>query len=184
LRKEGADGYQDIQYHIYDMVVPFGFNQRLSFLDQLLPKDVKHLRRVPTAILNNRAEIDAQHDDYVSQGYEGLMIRIGNTPYEEGHRSDQLLKFKRWRESEFKVIDLKEGRGRLQGCAICVCEIILPSGEKAEFSAKMEGESTHLRAAWENPELWIGKMMTVKYQGLTKTGKPRFPTGLRLREDL
>ena len=31
---------------------------------------------------------------------------------------------------------------------------------------------------------WIGKMLTVKYQGRTATGSLRFPVGLRLRDEV
>lgn len=49
---------------------------------------------------------------------------------------------------------------------------------------KMKGSLDSLIRYAENPELALGIMLTVKYQGLTKYGIPRFPVGLRFREDM
>jgi hypothetical protein len=53
-----------------------------------------------------------------------------------------------------------------------------------EFRAMMKGSHDELAKYVEHPELVVGKMVTVKYQGLTgKNGVPRFPVALRIRED-
>jgi len=39
-------------------------------------------------------------------------------------------------------------------------------------------------SVWENPNDYIGKMLTVQYQGMTKNSIPRFPVGVRIREDV
>jgi hypothetical protein len=36
---------------------------------------------------------------------------------------------------------------------------------------------------FKNPKLFIGKQLTVQYQGLSKDGIPRFPVGVGLRMD-
>jgi DNA ligase-1 len=57
----------------------------------------------------------------------------------------------------------------------------MPDGR--EFNAKMAGNTAELKKAWENPKLWVGKMLTVQFQNYTPAGIPRFPVGLRLREE-
>ena len=52
------------------------------------------------------------------------------------------------------------------------------------FSNVLAGDTGALKGYFENPDRAIGKLLTVQYQGLTgKSGVPRFPVGLRLRED-
>ena len=36
---------------------------------------------------------------------------------------------------------------------------------------------------WEGVKLRTGGLLTVRYQGLTKAGIPRFPVGIRFREE-
>ena len=43
---------------------------------------------------------------------------------------------------------------------------------------------SELKKYFDDPKLVVGKHITVKYQGISKYGVPRFPVGLRIREDL
>ena len=95
-------------------------------------------------------------------------------------RSVDLLKVKEFDSSEFKVVGVEEGRGKLAGHAIFVCE----SGT-TQFRTKMKGETSRLKEYFENPTSVLGRMLEVKYQGLTnKAGVPRFPVALRFRDDV
>lgn len=59
----------------------------------------------------------------------------------------------------------------MAGKAVFACE----TENGTQFSAKMIGDMNNLVKFAENPELIIGKMLTVKYQGLTtKNNVPRF----------
>jgi ATP-dependent DNA ligase len=49
------------------------------------------------------------HDDYVKQGYEGLVIRDPNAYYQFGGRNRNMLKVKQFQDGEFKVIGYSEG---------------------------------------------------------------------------
>ena len=51
------------------------------------------------------------------------------------------------------------------------------------FNAKMKGDIDRLREYFNNHSLWLGKKLTVQYQGLTnKNGVPRFPVGIAIRD--
>ena len=49
--------------------------------------------------------------------------------------------------------------------------------------AKMEGKQEFLKHLFENPEEYMGKPLTIKYQNLSKDGIPRFPVGKTIRLD-
>lgn len=53
--------------------------------------------------------------------------------------------------------------------------------EGKKFKAKMKGKTEDLKVFFENQQDYIGKKLTVQYQGLTPDGIPRFPVGLRIR---
>ena len=65
-------------------------------------------------------------------------------------------------------------------CAIFICRT--KTGN--EFSCKMEGSLGNLKKYLINPEIVIGKQITVKFQNLTSDGLPRFPVGVRVEEDI
>jgi len=65
--------------------------------------------------------------------------------------------------------------------AVFVCE----TSDGTQFSAKMIGNMDNLIKFADNPSLIIGKMLTIKYQGLTtKNNVPRFPVAMRIREEM
>lgn len=109
-------------------------------------------------------------------GYEGAMYRA-DAAY-ENKRSNHLLKLKTFDDSEFKIVDIEEGRGRLSGAAIMVCAT--KSGET--FNCKMEGSIDNLKIILSNKRKAIGKLLTVRYQGLTNGNVPRFPIGVSIRD--
>jgi ATP-dependent DNA ligase len=99
----------------------------------------------------------------------------------ENKRSYNLQKVKEFDDSEFKIIGIKVGtKGSMAGKAVFTCE--LPN--KETFDCKMKGDMNELKKYADNPSLVIGKLLTVQYQGYTGYGKPRFPVGLRFREDM
>jgi DNA ligase-1 len=165
---------------VYDVDEPgLTFEERHELLKALLANS-EFLRPVETRIVNNHEELIKAYEEYVALGYEGLMIRNLDSEY-EGKRSYGLQKLKGFIDREFKIIGIKEGKGKLQGHAatfICVTD----AGK--EFDAKMEGELSRLKEFFENHSLWQGKILTVRFQNWTKKGVPRIGVGLRIREDL
>ena len=114
---------------------------------------------------------------FVSQGYEGIMIRESSSTYEIGKRSNYLLKFKMFQTDEYEIIDVKEGTGRDKGTAIWVCTV----GDH-KFSVRPEGTIESRRTFLANKDRYIGKNLTVRFQNLTALGIPRFPVGVVVRD--
>lgn len=183
IRKaEPAPGHEAVQLHVYDLPGPGRtFAQRHAAMEKLKPICTgTPIRIVETVLVNNEAEMWEAFERFLAQGYEGAIARNAAGLY-ENCRSVNLMKLKTFTDEEFKVVGMEEGRGKLtKHCGAFVCA--LPNG--GTFNAKMVGPIADLKTAWENPSAWIGKQLVVKYQGLTAAGIPRFPVGLRLRNDL
>lgn len=170
---------QKLQYWVYDMVSDENFKNRLGFLSDLVLVGGSMVRLVDTIFVRGEEKIFELHEKFVAEGFEGAMIRTLDRGYEQ-KRSDQLLKLKKFLDEEFEIVGLNEGKGKLAGhCGAFVCKI----GNET-FQVKMSGKTEKLREYWENKEDYIGRMLTVKFQSKTSYGVPRFPVGLRIREDL
>jgi len=180
-QKEVPENFDIIQYHIYDMISDECFSVRHKTIDKIIPDKHKYLKKVETVILKDSSEVKPYFNDCISRGYEGSMVRNMNAEY-EFKRSYHLQKVKQFEDAEFKIVGIEEGTGKLRGhvgAFICVT----PQGNK--FNAKMAGDVSKLKEYFENHKLWTGKKLTVQFQGWTsKENVPRFPVGLRLREDL
>ena len=178
---EPRPGHEVVEYHVYDIVSQQPFLDRFRALEHTFDA-AKHIRLVETHIAGNVDQLMSHYDYFRKAGYEGAMARQLHLPYEH-KRSDQLLKLKDFVDSEFKIVGVEEGRGKLRGhVGAFVCEV--PVGDAMTTCAvKLAGDTSVLAQAWQQPDKWIGKMLTVKYQGRTATGSLRFPVGLRLRDE-
>lgn len=168
---------KNIEYHIYDIVEDEAFKKRFAGSIRTLLGKCPSVRIVTTLEAKNENEIFIHNHEFVSQGYEGTMVRNLKSPY-VGKRTHNLLKLKGFIDDEFEIVDILEGKGNLRGhAASFVCK--MPDG--TTFNAKLEGSLKRLEDIFKNPKLVLGKMATVQYQNLTKEGKPRFPVMKAIR---
>lgn len=175
--KEARPGSEVLEYHVYDLFCPGPFEERLSDLRFLIPADDEGIvRSVATTEVVNEEELMQAFNMFMTAGYEGAMARNNDSLYQSGKRSSDLLKIKTMADAEFLVVGVEEGRGKLAGHAIFVC--VTDEGGK-KFRAKMMGTLESLKKYWEDPSLAVGKNLTVKYQGMTSGGVPRFPVAVR-----
>lgn len=180
----GKKDVELVEYHIYDYPsVGGGFEERCDALtDYFAHGDAgAPLVCVPTSCVDNEAELLQQFEIFRVAGYEGAMARNLAGKYAEGKRSNDLQKVKEFEDAEFRVVDVEEGRGKLAGhVGAFVC--MTATGER--FNAKLMGSLDALKAYWDGPRsAWAGKLLTVRYQGLTNGSVPRFPVGVRFREE-
>lgn len=191
--KKLHEEFETMQFHVYDIVDNRAFVHRVT----------KHFARIERAKLECVKVVDTDFDTYggkwgkvdsveyglkcyEDQGYEGVMIRKLNMPYEH-KRSNQLLKLKSFEDEEFEIADCETGtpgtdkEGLLQTFVLRVT----PDGEE-EFRAPLMGSEELLREMWGRAEEYIGKLATVVFQEKTKRGVPRFPKvkAIRGKEDL
>lgn len=185
---EPKSGSTAVQYHVYDRVDPMAQRQRTDSLHSMLtsgswgnakPRS-DYIVYVQTETANDEDELMAIFGRFLKQGYEGAMARNSDGRY-VNKRSTDLLKIKQFEDAEFRVVGVEEGRGKLAGHGIFVCQ----TEDGAQFKAKMMGDTAELKKYWDDPKLAVGRYLTVKFQGYTKkNGVPRFPVAMRFREDV
>lgn len=179
-KKDVEPDHEKVQYHIYDVPSDKPFMQRWQDLIKILSSKPASspLFLVPTLIAKSEEELIEITQQFIEQGYEGAMARNLDAPYEH-KRSYSLQKIKEFEDAEFRIIGMEEGRGKLAGhCGAFICE----TEDGTEFKAKMSGDTAKLKEYWDHQLVYIGKLLTVKFQGLTgKNNVPRFPVGMRIR---
>ena len=181
-RDELHPNHEVIEYHIYD--IPSSSKDTKDRLHNLIQLgkvfesyQLKNLITVETKAVSTVDQIGKDQAEYIDQGYEGLMIRLDG-PY-ENKRSKYLLKFKNFQDSEYKIIGIEEGNGKLMGhVGSFICET--PEGK--QFNCKLKGKLSDLKYHFENADKVLGKMLTVQYFELTPDSIPRFPVGIAIRD--
>jgi len=176
------EGCEIVQYHVYDYPHPTTTNkERNEFLQGLKPffkNTVVHI--VETLVVNDEDELMEAFEHFLAEGYEGAIVRNMDGLY-VNKRSYDLQKIKEFDDAEFKIVGIKVGtKGSMAGKAVFTCEI----PDVGTFDCKLKGNMDDLTKYANDPSLVIGKILTVKFQGYTKYGFPRFPVGLRFREDI
>lgn len=159
-----------VQYWVYDQ--PGNSLFSIRFLNIFVNKSNPYIKLVPTHQVFSLEEIEKYHEQFLSEGYEGTMIRLDLGPY-ENKRSKQLLKYKNFKDAEFLILDVEEGLGNRSGMAgklIC----LLPNGNKVGVS--MTGTQEFMAQVLKDKDKVIGKQATVKYFSETNDGSLRFPT--------
>lgn len=131
----------------------------------------------------NEGDVEAKIREYIANGFEGIMLKK-DVPYFFGRSSD-LLKYKFFKDEEFKLVDIEEGKGNLKGVASIAW---LEDKRGVKFKAGVTGTQEYARDLLKNKDKYIGKMATVKYQDLTpegedgKGGVPRFGKMTAIRD--
>ena len=180
-QKTPAMGCGVVEYHVYDTIGEGSFRERLAELTELFSGGSAYfdVKLVETREVQNEEELMLAFEDFLAQGYEGAIARNAAGLY-VNKRSYDLLKIKQFDDAEFLCVGVEEGRGKMAGHGIFVCR----AEDGVEFRAKMKGEHAELKKYFEHPEAVIGRSVTVKYQGKTAYGIPRFPVALRLAASL
>jgi|694.fasta_scaffold47178_7 DNA ligase-1 len=162
---------QYIQYWIYDLPSHVGaFTERYKTLLELdLPECCIIVK---TEQADNKNDISAYYSDYMADGYEGQMIRVLDSEY-ENKRSKHLLKHKSFMDDEFEIKGVVEGKGKLTGK---IGKLVFDG-----FDSAVNGDHEYLEMLFKRGDL-IGKKATVKYFELTTDGVPRFPKVIAIRD--
>lgn len=176
-------GHEVVQYWIYDVAVPGPFKDRKEVLDVfdelIIELGVSSLGVLATFEVESEEDMMEKFGVFLAEGYEGLMIRNADGLY-INKRSYDLQKVKEMQDEEFEITDIISGRGKMADAAIFVCKTSDGNIFQCVMATSMDERERYLR----EKDQYIGKMLTVKFQNWSNDGVPRFPVGVRVREDI
>lgn len=166
-----------VVYNVFDVILPepVGFRERMRHF----PIETCHTKLVPTFDVETMEDAIKYMDQFIKEGYEGIMMRNGDGIYRIGHRSWDLQKYKLFQEDEFKIIGYTEGKGREKGKVVWQCET--KNGKM--FHARPKGDHCGREWMFKNASSFVGKMLTVVFQEYSRDGIPRFPVAKAIRQN-
>lgn len=169
-----------LQFHAYDCWLlgaeDTPFYKRGTLLTRLCEEYVPNnctrlVQLVATYAAADTGHIERLEECGIDDGYEGVMVRRASAPYTHGRTAD-LLKLKRFEDEEFELVNLEEGVGNRSGLAT-VARVRDPK-TGAVSGVGVMGQDAFVRDLLKRREEFIGRMVTVKFQGRTPDGLLRF----------
>ena len=170
-----------IQYHVYDYVM--AYKDKLDLIESdmnryskrsasLACTDMygKHIRFVPTTRLHDLKQAKFAHQRYLDKGYEGSILRLDG-PYKCG-RSYDLMKFKDFSDTEAKIVDWVEGKGKRRGT---IGKFIAIDSDGVKFGMPVMDNFEYLQKNFKKMQRYVGKIATFTYFERTKAGSYRHP---------
>ena len=170
-----------IQYHVYDFVMAYkgkldliesDMNRYEKRMHQLVCSDMygKHIRYVPSRGVHSLDKAKEIHNDFLEKGYEGSILRLDG-PYKCG-RSYDLMKFKDFSDTEAKIIDWVEGKGKRRGT---IGKFIAIDSDGVKFGMPVMDNFEYLQKNFKKMQRYVGKIATFTYFERTKAGSYRHP---------
>jgi DNA ligase-1 len=208
-----VDSESDFNYSVFDFYHPTkGYLDRIEEMQKHFDDLPNNLKSIVVPIIpikcNNVEELKALNSNWVSQGYEGSIVRTANSPYKQGRatlRENYMFKVKDFLDTEAVIVDCYElmhnnneakinELGRTERSSNK--ENLVPSGILGGFVLKSKLFSEEFRcgsfknvtheerkALWENRTSLIGKVVKFKFQPHGSVDRPRIPIFLGFRDD-
>jgi len=168
-----------LMYHVYDIVdneLPYAMRQQI--IVDLMHNAPPNVVMVKTVECMDETEVYEQHTQFVSDGYEGTMIRNPSMEYEIGKRSYSLLKLKDFVDAEYRIVGFEEGNGSFEKSIIFICD----AGNGNTFKVVPEGPIQYKQQLWLDRHSLMNGWLTVRYQELSRDCVPIFPVGVSIRD--
>jgi ATP-dependent DNA ligase len=173
---------EKMEYHIFDIVTNKEQVDRTSMLNALGYHFIdERIRVVPASLVRNMEEIMEKFDQYLTDGYEGFVIR---DTYGQYHRKRYtgMMKFKPHQIDEYVIL------GTIEEISIdgfpknSLGAFVCTSTEGTIFNVGTGLTAEQRHDFWRHREELVGKKLKVKYQALTQgKGVPRFPVALEVK---
>ena len=184
LIKKKSKESKTVKFHVYDLISYLPFALRYKEL-KIIVEASENLELVPTFKITCEKELKDYHQRFLSEGYEGTIVRWGTRGYEINKRSDALLKYKDFKDLALKIEDVipneqepthgtfvfkwEGAKGHRLGDDILGCGMKFSHNER-EYILKNKHE-------------YIGKTAEIRFFEYSDTGVPRFPVCVGIRLD-
>lgn len=178
--EEWTEECSNLEYWIYDYISTEPFKERYNTLMELKKVfDVNSkIKIVDHELICGLYKIRRRHDQYVREGFEGLVMRNPNKEYGINKRSSKyMIKMKERQSAEFTIIGVKEGLRPEDMC------FVLKTDEGKQFAAKPIGSVEARLEYLYNAGSFIGKKATCTFFYCSSDGVPIQPVFQHVRPD-
>jgi ATP-dependent DNA ligase len=185
-----------LQYHVFDFfdvdqqTMPFAKRHELlkSFIKAMTASSDMIILN-PTSFAENAEDADKLYKNYVKHGYEGVIYKSDNKPYEfdfnKEKRSGWYLKRKKQEDAEFEIVDFTHGKGKDIDCIVFTLQG--PNGKT--FNCVPNGTYEYRKELYTEAEasfdtVFKGKLAKVLFDDLSKDGIPLRGRIIQIGRDL
>jgi DNA ligase-1 len=151
---------QYIEYWVYDYPSFNGnYIQRIDELEATIGSlNNPYIKSLGFEWCYAESQVKEKLSQYISEGYEGQMLRVLDSPY-ENKRSKFLMKHKMFFDEEFTIIGYAEGVGKFSN-KLATLRVDVNG---VETDCTINGTMEYLTELFQIKETLIGKQCTVKY---------------------
>tara|TARA_R100001082_G_scaffold84127_1_gene50794 strand:- start:161 stop:997 length:837 start_codon:yes stop_codon:yes gene_type:complete len=179
-KKERTEAKKLVQFHVYDYIDDKYESYGIR-MNNLVTSDIynEHIIYVNAKLVTNFNAAKQYHKEYLDQGYEGSIMRLGSNVYKHG-RSYGLMKFKDFHDTEAIIIGYEVGKGKRKGT---IGKFLMQDDEGVEFGCPPGKGYTYedMKDMLNNIDDYIGQRATFTYFQRTKAGSYRHPLFKGLR---
>ncbi len=191
--------FKDLAYIIFDLSIPSVSQiERLNMIEELayiLNSDYVFTPSIdeflkwnkenrlksaificPYVIVNSKEEILEWTNKFIEFGFEGAIVRDMNAEYKFGSRAKTMVKYKKFDDAEFKILDIIAGEK--DGKSIFICK-----NDINDLTFRVDGIREYLHTKYIiNKQDYIGKLATVKFYERTINELPFHTTLIGIRD--
>ncbi len=181
IKKDRGEETKKVKYYVYDIVSDLPFTERFKLLKSYAFA-IDAIELVKTYVVNDEKALKRLHSEFISQGYEGTIIRHSNAGYAINKRDSQLLKYKDFIDITCEVIDIVPSeKNPKQG--VIHCQFDGKNGQTATFGCGMRFSHKEREEMLILKEQYIGQTAEIRFFEYTDDGLPRFPIMVGVRLD-
>ena len=189
-----AVDYTVLQFYWYDIIdLNLNTTNRINKIKELakslnltfdpereFKEDELRIQLVPHVEVSGWDNIMKLHNDYVEEGWEGLVIRLQDSVYGPNKRTNDWIKVKCYKQDTFKVIGIEQGLRHYDDMVF-----ILETEEGKQFKAKPFGDRNQKIEYTDNfEEKYKNHLGDVKYFYYSDDNTPLQPSFIAFRFDL
>ena len=189
-----AVDYEILQFYWYDIIdLNLNTTDRINKIHELanslnltfdpekeFEKNDLRIQLVPHVEVSGWDNIMKLHNDYVEEGWEGLVIRLQNSMYGPNKRTNDWIKIKCYKQDTFKVIGIEQGLRYYDDMVF-----ILETEEGKQFKAKPFGDRNQKIEYTDHfEEIYKNHLGDVKYFYYSDENTPLQPSFIAFRFDL
>jgi DNA ligase-1 len=176
-RQDKSDDWKEVTFVVFDApAMDAPFEERLEFCrNEIELHAPAYAHYHPQERCNGLDHLRAELARVEGLGGEGLMMRKPGSRYEVG-RSSSLLKVKSFFDAEALVVEHLPGAGRHKG-RLGALLVELADGTRFSVGTGLSDEERRAPPP-------LSSVVTFRYQELSDTGVPRFPSYVGVRDDV
>lgn len=205
MSEDGEPDFYLAVYDYWDSDLPFKERSNIYTTKVLEINRPLYVKRVISDIVSTPEEAEILLEKYVSQGYEGGILRSLDGKYKQGRstfKEGYLLKLKRFYDDEATVLGFEEKLTNVNAKEVdergytkrsSKKEGLIPANTLGSLQVEWNGVVFNIGSGftdeqrkdiWDNQDKYLGKLVTFKYQETSSYGVPRFPVWKGFRSEL